>query len=170
MVEEGPLTCRSLDGSSHRELSHWSCYVDGRRGCCLKIILMEGTDHFPQVLNCRCRLPGALLSFLLSLSPSLPFGPLPRHQSLDIGDQVTSPCRRLSTSLPFGPLFGHQSLDIGDQDNFSSPSPLPGSGERVKAEAVPERQISGRWPASDFFANVPNTVHLILLIVTDLDL
>ena len=91
----------SYRGSNHRQLSHRRCDVDGRRGCCFEIILMEGSDHSPQVSNCRCRLPGALLSFPLWLSPSLPFGPLPRQQSPDIEDQVTSPRRRLRISLPF---------------------------------------------------------------------
>ena len=31
----------------------------------IAVFFMEGNDYFPQGSNCQCRLPGALLSFLL---------------------------------------------------------------------------------------------------------
>ena len=147
-AEEVVLTWRSLEGSSldgPREVRrHWKERLPSSLWRVM-IIFRRG-----RTANAGSQVLSYLFSFWLS--PSLPFRPLPRHHSLNLGDQVTSLRHRLSTSLTFEPLSGHQSLDIGDQDNFSLPSPLPGSGERVKAEAAPERQLSGRWPASDSFA------------------
>ena len=59
-------------------------------------------------------------------------------------------------------------LDVGVQVT----SLLPSSGEKVEAEAAPERQISGRRPASDSFAKTVLSripFHLVLLIVAGLE-
>ena len=92
----------------------------------------KDADQVSEVSNCN--VGSQVLSYL--------FGPKPSR---------SSPLW-LSPSLPFGPLSRHWSLRHRRPGSFSSRSPLPSSGGRVEAEAAPERQISGRWPAFDSFA------------------
>ena len=57
------LSFGSFGKRNHQRSSHRRSGVGRRRGRCwlVGVILVEGTEQLPEVLCCRCRLPGVLL-------------------------------------------------------------------------------------------------------------